>query len=148
MQVASWVQSLAPWTVIAHHTFTWEASLDSTRRIFERFMNENLKDVSYFYAIEENPSRDGHHVHALWSDCEAVLRKGVWSKWFEKYGRSRIEPVRSHHDVAGYCSKYVSKECFERGWWNVSINSPDLWHGRKATPEDIKNPALRVMTFK
>ena len=150
-QIASWVQGLAPWSVIAHMTFKYDrgCSLDSAQRLYERFMQKNLSDVSYFYAIEENPSRDGHHIHALWAESseggQVVRRSDMWKRWFTTYGRNRIEPVRSHHDVSGYCSKYVSKDCFQRGWWNVKINSPDLWHQHKASPADKGDRTLRVL---
>jgi len=126
LELAGWVSSLAPWRVIAHHTFVWEASIWSAQKSFEKFMARELRDVSYFYAIEENPSRDGHHVHALWADCEAVQRSRIWERWKERYGRNRIEPVRSVMDVTSYCAKYVTKE---GAWWNVKIVSPHLFHG-------------------
>jgi hypothetical protein len=128
IEIANWVRGLAPWSVFMTPTFRWEASLESARRCFEKFMRMQLPEVSYFYAIEENPSRDGHHVHALWADCEAVLRRGVWERWFEKYGRARIEPVRSKDDVTDYCGKYV---CKASAWWNFKLVSPDLWHAQK-----------------
>ncbi len=124
-EIAEWVHSLAPWSVIAHQTFSWEASLTSAQRCFEKFMKRDLPEVSYFYAIEQNPSRDGHHVHALWSDCEAVQRTLVWERWKARYGRNRIEPVNSRGDVTSYCSKYVTKH---GAWWNVKLVAPDLWH--------------------
>ena len=92
--MSDWVHSLAPWSVIAHHTFAWEASIWSAQKSFELFMRRTIPDVGYFYVIEENPSRDGHHVHALWANCDEVLRRDVWRKWFDRYGRSRIEPCR------------------------------------------------------
>lgn len=119
--MADWVNYLAPWEVIAHLTFSWECSMDSGRRVFERFMERHLARVSYFYALEENPSRDGFHVHALWADAGSVFRKEVWAAWFERYGRARIEPVRRYEDVASYCAKYVTKE---RAWWNLKLQ----WH--------------------
>ena len=128
--MADWVHGLAPWTVIAHHTFRWEASLWSARNSFERFMAKTIPDVSYFYAIEENPSRDGHHVHALWANCDEVLRRDVWRNWFDRYGRSRIEPCRSREDVAGYCAKYVTKE---GAWWNLSLDR-QLWMQAARSP--------------
>jgi hypothetical protein len=118
--MSHFVLRLGLWKVIAHHTFAWEASIWSAQRSYEKFMARVIPDVSYFYAIEQNPSRDGHHVHALWANCDAVLRKNVWRKWFDRYGRSRIEPVRDENDVAGYCSKYVTKE---GAWWNVKMDT-------------------------
>jgi hypothetical protein len=117
-EMAAWVFSLGPWPVCAHHTFRWESSLDSTRRVYERFMRRALPGVGYFYAIEENPSRDGHHIHALWDSLDAP-RKATHREWLERYGRNRIEPVRGFNDVVNYCSKYVVKE---RAWWSVRLS--------------------------
>lgn len=133
-QMANWVNWLAPWEIIAHLTFSWECSLDSGRRVFERFMVRHLSRVSYFYALEQNPCRDGFHVHALWADAGSVFRKEAWSAWFQRYGRARIEPVRSYEDVSGYCAKYVTKE---RSWWDVKLQWHRLhaMHGRRFTLE-------------
>jgi len=74
--------------------------------------------VSYFYALEQNPGRDGCHAHALWCDCKNRRRTEIWEKWFHRYGRARIEPVNNRDDVADYCAKYVTKE---NAWWNVNL---------------------------
>jgi hypothetical protein len=117
--MAGWVKGLKNWQVISHLTFSWEASQDSTRRNYEKFMRIKLPDVDYFYAIERNPSRDGNHVHALWHRPMSISRKGAWSEWFGRYGRARIEPVNSAEDVTGYCAKYVTKES---AWWNFKLH--------------------------
>jgi hypothetical protein len=132
VEIAEWVHQLAPWSVIAHQTFAWEASLASAQRCFEKFMKRDLPSVSYFYAIEQNPSRDGHHVHALWSDCVGVQRSAMWKRWHDRYGRNRIEPVNSQEDVTSYCAKYVTKA---GAWWNVKLVSSDLWHGARRLPK-------------
>lgn len=121
MQMASWVQELARWDVIAHLTFCWEVSLWSARRAYERFMRKEYPHLSYFYAEEENPGRPGYHVHALWAECRELYRKEAWSRWYGTYGRARIEPVKRRRDVSGYCAKYVTKE---RAWWDCRIQ----WH--------------------
>ena len=121
LEMSGWVHNLADWKVISHLTFAWEARLDSAQRCYEKFMARHLPDVSYFYALERNPARDGYHVHALWADTIGVYRRSAWQKWFERFGRARIEPVRDRNDVSDYCSKYVSKE---RSWWNVKLVEP------------------------
>lgn len=125
LQMVNWVHNLAPWEVISHLTFRWEVSLDAARRGYERFMRKALPHLSYFYAEEANPSRDGYHVHALWSDCKTLYRKEAWATWFKRFGRARIEPVRDKGDVSSYCSKYVTKQ---GAWWNVSLQ----WHRSQA----------------
>ena len=132
-QLVSWLLSMGPWDVIAH--LTWRDRVGhnkdgsvklmgisewSAARGVERFMSD-LPGVSYFYSVEKNPSRDGHHAHMLWGDCHTVYRKEQWAKWLKLHGRARIEPVRSDRDVAGYASKYVMKlPC----WWNINLR----WH--------------------
>ena len=63
--MGDWVHSLAPWQVISHMTFRWEASIWSAQRCYEKFMRTEMRGVSYFYALEQNPGRDGFHAHAL-----------------------------------------------------------------------------------
>jgi len=133
-QMAAWVQDLVypdVWRLISHLTFSWECSIWSGQRCYEKFMRTHLPRVSYFYALEHNPGRDGFHVHALWADCQNVYRKEVWATWFQRYGRARIEPVRNFGDVADYCSKYVTKE---GAWWDVKLQ----WHRR----QKIQNAAF------
>ena len=101
-----------------HLTFAWEASVWSAERCYLKFMKQEMWGVSHFYAIEPNPSRDGHHVHALWCDCRNKSRKILWEKWFDRYGRARIEPVNSRDDVSDYCAKYVTKA---NAWWGVKL---------------------------
>lgn len=132
-QMADWVNWLADWQIISHLTFRWEASLESGRRCYEKFMRRHLGRCSYFYALEENPSRDGFHVHSLWADAGSVFRREAWCSWFTKYGRARIEPVRGHADVSAYCSKYV---CKERAWWNVKLQWHRI-HGRDLRLESV-----------
>lgn len=123
-----WVGGLAAWSVISHQTFRWEASLWSARRCYERFMKKELPAIGYFYALEANPGRPGYHVHALWADPSElhagvqVQRSEIWQRWFKRYGRSKIEPIKSVDDVADYCSKYV---CKEGAWWNVRLLRSD-----------------------
>ena len=134
-QMADWVNWLAPWEVIAH--LTWRdrtddkgnahgISQDSAAKCYERFMRKRMPGVSYFSAVEQTPSRDGSHVHALWADARGVYRKEAWHAWFKQFGRARIEPVRNHSDVSGYCAKHLVSSYTTKApiWWNVKLQ----WH--------------------
>jgi hypothetical protein len=55
VEMGDWVHLLAPWQVISHLTFSWEASIWSAARCYEKFMRSELRGVSYFYALEQNP---------------------------------------------------------------------------------------------
>jgi hypothetical protein len=121
LQRVGWIQSLAPWEVMATFTFRWEASLFSAQRCFEKWMRRKHPRLSCYYAIEANPSRDGYHVHSLWADCKSTFRKEAWADWFKRYGRAQIEPVRSARDVSDYASKYLTKD---DSWWDCKLQ----WH--------------------
>lgn len=142
-QMGNWIHDLAPWQVMAH--FTWRdkvfhyrdgtpkpcgVSVDSARRGYETFMAKQLPGVSYFYAIEPNPSRDGHHVHALWSDCLTVQRTAIWAQWMKQNGRNRIEPVKGVGSCVDYASKYLTKP---NAWWNFKLQWHRLQHLRNET---------------
>jgi hypothetical protein len=119
-EMARFVDGLAPWQAFVTATYAWVSSLDSTRRTFERFMMKEYHECEYFYAIECNPSRDGHHVHALVHRPGLDLyRKEFWAKWFAKYGRVRVEPIRGMANVTDYCAKYVVKQADT--WWNLKV---------------------------
>lgn len=150
MQMADWVNWLAPWQVKADLTFrdrilpeTWSRGrrlnavvmgmgLDAARKRYERFMSKELPRLTYFYALERNPSRDGYHVHALWADCQGVWRREAWAAWFSQFGRALIEPVRNQEDVSNYCGKHLATSYAVKGgqgvWWNVKLQ----WHRLQA----------------
>src|ERR1039457_30329 len=100
IEMGDWVHSLTPWQVISHMTFSWEASIESAQRCYEKFMRTEMRGVSYFYALEQNPARDGYHVHALWCDCLNRSCGEVWQFWLGRWGGARMEPINSQDDVA------------------------------------------------
>jgi len=117
-EMASWLGAMRPWQVISHLTFPWEASVWSAKRCYEKFMSKELRGTEFFYSPEPNPNREGFHIHALWYCSKEIERRLAWSQWFQRYGRARIEPVRSNEDVTNYCSKYVVKEA---EWWGIKL---------------------------
>jgi hypothetical protein len=122
-KMVCWVMNLAPWQAFATLTFPWEASEQSAINSYLRFMRKKLGGVNHFFAIEPNPSRDGHHVHAMWAQSGEIRRKDAWQAWFDRYGRARIEPLRNWGQVTAYCAKY----CINEGsWWNVVLVDPQL----------------------
>ena len=56
VEMGDWVHSLAEWQLISHLTFSWEASIWSAQRCYEKFMRTEMRGVSYFYALEQNPA--------------------------------------------------------------------------------------------
>ncbi|SRR6266404_5552349 len=122
-ELECFVAFMAPWEVFATHTFSRPRGLFEAGKIYEGFMDRVCPKVTHFYAVEKNPGGPGHHIHAMWADCEEVCRKAVWKQWFHQLGRNRIEPIRSSGGVRNYCVKYVLKE--GALWW-FRINNPQL----------------------
>ncbi len=68
-----------------------------------------------FLVAEPHISRN-LHIHGIVSGAppewrpEIDLPWVIWNDCFHRFGRSKIDLVRSQGDVAGYCSKYVVKQ--------------------------------------
>jgi hypothetical protein len=80
------------WQVISHMTFAWEASVWSAQRCYEKFMRTGMRGVSYFYALEQNPGRDGYHARALWCDCKGKSRRHTWRTWLSVTAATGLSP--------------------------------------------------------
>ena len=105
----------------------------NAKRYFERFMKKNYKDYSWFYCVEPNPSRAGHHLHALlMPPCGVTCSHAEMGKlWWEQYGWNKVEDIRSTKDVTGYCTKHVVRYLNKgAGWYNLEINDTEIYHGR------------------
>lgn len=134
-----WIEGLASWEIMATGTFRWQASLDSARRVFEKFMSRKYPHLSYFYALERNPGRDGFHVHSLWADCRGLYCKEAWHDWWVRYGRNLVDRIRNKRDSSEYAAKYLCKENSGDYWWNVKLQ----WHRWKAIQDGTNDrPAL------
>lgn len=106
----------------------------NTKRYFERHMKQHYTEWSFFYCVERNPNRDGHHLHALLIPPTGVKVsfKEMGTRWWNQYGWNEVEPIRSKKDVTGYCTKHVVRYLNKGGgWYNLEINDSDIYHGRK-----------------
>ena len=52
--------------------------------------------------VEVCQTGSGFHVQEWRCDCKNRSRRETWRRWFQRYGRNRIEPVNSHDDGADY----------------------------------------------
>ena len=134
--LALWIQSsLGPWTAFFTGTFEGEFSQAAACRAYERFMKKHYPKVTWFYCSEKNPNREGHHVHGLIYLFGAELRRDdMWKRWFDRFGRCKVEPIRSQEDVSDYVTKHLCGYLVKGdGWWNFQINDPELWARLKAS---------------
>src|SRR5437763_17138676 len=103
MEMGDWVPSLAPWQVISHLTFQWEASIWSAQRCYEKFMRTEMRGVSFFYALARNHGRDGFHARALWCDCSNKARRQIWRRWLVREGGERRRALEERAGCVGRC---------------------------------------------
>ena len=71
---------------------------------------KGLHDVSWFRAREYQHWRGVPHWHLLIGGVEHLIRKEVWSWWFQRYGFARILPYDRQLGARFYLCKYVTKE--------------------------------------
>jgi hypothetical protein len=109
IELKAYVLGLAPWKIFATFTFSRPREEFEAQRRYQSFMDRVCPHVSHFYAIERNPSSAGHHIHALWANCDDIVRRDVWRQWFHQNGRNRIEPINEQLGATFYCAKYLVK---------------------------------------
>ena len=106
----------------------------NAKKYFERYMTRTLKDVSWFYAVEPNPGRQGHHLHALMCPPTGgkISHKELGLTWWERYGWNKVQDIRSKKDISGYCTKHIVRYLNKgAGWYNIQINDSDIFHKQK-----------------
>ena len=107
-----WIQSMGPWETFWTGTTRYAASRDGLLKSFRKFMREEFPTVSYVCALE--PHKDintGFHIHCLFDrEPDWFWKRGMQKKWFDRYGRHKIEKPRSEVNVQQYVIKYVFKD--------------------------------------
>lgn len=124
-QLVEWLEDIAPWTTKLDMTFEWNCDEFRARRIFTTWMEKKLSGSTYVFSVERDPlqhkvanTRQGLnqacHVHAIsdtrWDilkDKKDLHRTDLWKDWFSRFGRCRIDQVKSVSDATGYCIKKV-----------------------------------------
>ena len=115
--------ALAEWLQADSWDYFFTITCRRERRDSIAFIRDVSQVVQYdrmFIACEPHRYSYNLHAHGLiavetavqlpWrGDSWQSTPHELWDKWFHKFGRSRVEPIRSMHDVASYCSKYVTK---------------------------------------
>jgi len=123
--LSEWLQ-VFPWNYFLTVTFRWWARPEQSQTHFEyirrsvaRYHPERL-----FLGAELHTKGD-LHIHGLYAQGEgtAVAPQGypratdLWSVFFRRFGRSKVEVVHSKSAVVSYCTKYVTKELTDYNIW-------------------------------
>ena len=123
--LVDWIESITDWTTKLDMTFEWNCDEFTAKKIYTKWMEKELPGSTFLYSIERDPLQDkvantrqglnqACHVHAIsdtnWDILKEKIglqRRELWSDWFKKYGRCRIEPVKNVTEASGYALKKV-----------------------------------------
>lgn len=103
-------------------TYTAENRIKQFLRWLER--QKPRRRVAAFYALERHRWRGDNstltpHLHFLVTGVADLRRDLAWRYSFDRNGRTQIEPYDPGKGAAYYISKYVGKEAFGTGEWDV-----------------------------
>lgn len=117
--------------------FSQKSAIQSTKR----FLRSEMKEFSYFYVAEQNPGRDGHHVHCLLipPKGERINVPRLSAIWWKRYGWNKFEPIRGSKEVTSYCVKHVTSYVLkgddflkpkksQNAGWEIEINDSQIFH--------------------
>jgi len=117
----AWLSSIT-WDYFFTGTFRKEYSADGARRACQRFFGSGWPTFELGIIFIEGYEKYGRiHVHGLLRfDRKYVPPAGlIWQHWNHRYGRARVETIRSQKAVAGYCLKYIMKKAKDETWFII-----------------------------
>lgn len=120
--------------------FSQKSAIQSTRR----FLRREMKDFSWFFVAEQNPGREGHHVHCLLIPPagERINVPRLSAIWWKRYGWNKFEPIRGGKEVTSYCVKHVTSYVLkgddflkpkksQNVGWEIEINDSAIFHAAR-----------------
>lgn len=164
-----WIEGITRWTTKFDMTFKWNCDEFRARQLFVAWMEKQLPSSTFLFATERDPMQDkvmntkqglnqACHVHAItdtdWHILKAngTTRTSKWSNWKQRYGRCRIEPIKSISAASGYALKKILNYSENREQFGSHVRKTDVdWDlqfgkGRRAT-ERREEASLRGQEF-
>jgi hypothetical protein len=120
-QYGAWLGSHQDWTYWVTLTTRYELTLQSARRLTDKFYKEIARagDSRIFWAAEPFDTKEGHHVHAMLKVSELLPFSYVINSWQVATGNRRMEKKKWNRidcqkynpklGAAHYCGKYITK---------------------------------------
>ena len=123
-EFVEWIEGLTRWSTKFDMTFSWNCDEFRAPKLFENWMVKQLPSSTFLYSVERDPNQDkvmntkqglnqACHIHAI-TDTDwfilkkqGITRKSKWENWFNRYGRCRIEPVKTIRGATEYAMKKI-----------------------------------------
>lgn len=104
----------------------WQDAIALNREAYT-MLNEVTAVERAFLCTEPHYIRSGVHLHGVVKAdakyVEFIPTERIWRSLFTRFGRSKVEVIRSQEQVTGYCSKYVTKSQGDYYFWGRK----ELW---------------------
>lgn len=110
-QYANWLSS-EKWDYFFTGTFgDGDYTPNSARRAGQRFFKKFPSRELVILFIESGKLYGKVHLHGLlrFNFIDRPTAQTIWKRWFDKYGRAKVEIIESREAVSSYCCKYVTK---------------------------------------
>ncbi|NGP75624.1 hypothetical protein G3570_03205 [Balneolaceae bacterium YR4-1] len=111
-QYANWLSN-ERWDYFFTGTFRYEnISVNGSRRCAQRFFRGFTTLELGVLFIESGKLYGKVHLHGLlrFRPGHRPSARTIWSWWFDRYGRAKVEEIDSAEAVSSYCCKYVTKQ--------------------------------------
>ena len=164
-----WIEGITAWTTKLDMTFSWNCDEFRARKLFSNWMVQQLPSSTFLFSTERDPLQhkvmntkqglnQACHVHCIsdtnWPMLKSngTTRTSKWANWKSRYGRCRIEPIKSITAASGYALKKILNYSENREQFGSHVRKTDVdWDlqfglGKRAT-ERREEASLRGQEF-
>lgn len=121
----AWVDLLDRYEWSWFTTLTWRSlpktytCLNQTKKWLTAIKKQEKRCIPYFMCLEWTRLQNRPHTHLLMANLEGIRRDKWWSTWYTQYGAARILPYNKKLGAAYYLTKYVVKDVYRSGMFEV-----------------------------
>lgn len=94
-------------------------AINRTKKWLKAIKKAERRPLSYFMCMEWTRIQNRPHTHLLMGGLEDIRRDKWWSTWYTWYGRARILPYDSRLGAGYYLTKYVIKDIYQSGMFEI-----------------------------
>lgn len=120
-----WIHLLDRYEWTWFTSLTWRSlpktytALNQTKKWIRAIEKEEKIDIGYYLCLEWTKTQNRPHTHLLMGNLEGIRRDKWWSTWYTQYGAARILPYNQKLGAAHYLTKYVIKDVYQKGMFEI-----------------------------
>jgi len=109
-------------------------AINRTKKWLRAIEKDEKIDIGYYLCLEWTKTQNRPHTHLLMGNLEGIRRDKWWCEWYTRYGAARILPFNPARGAASYLTKYVIKDIYQRGTFEIKG-----LEGLRQLPLDLKS---------